>query len=112
MRYFLLLAFCLTFSPFKSTAQVNDAKERAKYFKAVKNSMDDSSKMMNLLGLGYNVYGGNKPDSAVYYYNMAYAIAKRINNKFGMLRYYACYGDILSTQSKNYEAINMALKGV
>src|SRR3954469_11478203 len=108
MKYLLLLMFCLFLSPFKSMAQ-ND---RAKYFTAVKNSMDDSTKMMNLLGLGYNVYAGSKPDSAIYYYDMAYAIAKRINNKFGMLRYYACYGDILSARARNYEAITMALKAV
>ncbi|MEO6632250.1 MAG: tetratricopeptide repeat protein, partial [Mucilaginibacter sp.] len=112
MRYLLLLALCLFLLPFKSMAQDDNARERAKFFTAVKNSKNDSTRMMNLIGLGYNVYAGSKPDSAIYYYDMAYAIAKRINNKFGMLRYYACYGDILSARAKNYEAITMALKAV
>jgi len=112
MRYFLLLAFYLFLSPFKSMAQDENAKECAKLFNAVKNSMDDSTKMMNLIGLGYGIYSGSKPDSALYYYDMAFAIAKRIKSKFGMLRYYACYSDILSARGKYYEALNMSLKEV
>ncbi|WP_295794788.1 sensor histidine kinase [Mucilaginibacter sp.] len=112
MKYLLLLAFYLILSPFKSMAQDDNARERAKLFAAVKNSIDDSTKMMNLLGLGYNVYAGSKPDSAIYYYDMAYVIANRLKNKTGLLRYYACYGDVLSSRSKNFEAITMALKAV
>lgn len=112
MRCLLLFAFYLILSPFKSMARDDGAKERAMYFAAVKNSMDDSTKMINLIGLGYNVYAGSKPDSALYYYDMAYAIATRLKNKTGLLKYYACYGDILSSQARNFEAINMALKAV
>lgn len=112
MKYFFWVMMFMLLTPFKSTGQDDDAKERAKLFAAVKNSKDDSTKMINLIGLGYRVYAGSKPDSAIYYYDMAYAIAKRIKNKFGMLRYYACYGNILSARSKNYEAIKMAEQAV
>ncbi|MES2108687.1 MAG: ATP-binding protein [Bacteroidota bacterium] len=112
MKYLLITVLCMVLMPFYSIGQDGLAAERAKHFNDVTHAPNDSARMMALLGLGYAVYAGNKPDSAIFYYDKAYAIAKRINNKFGLMRYYACYGDILSAQSKNYEAINMAFKAV
>lgn len=112
MKHLLITMLCIVLMPFYGIGQENSANERAGYFNAVNHAPNDSARMIALLGLGYNVYAGSKPDSAIYYYDKAYAIAKRLNNKVGLMRYYACYGDILSAKSKNYEAINMALKAV
>jgi len=101
MKYLLITVLCMVLMPFYSIGQEGGAAERAKHFNDVARAPNDSARMMSLLGLGYSVYADNKPDSAIFYYDKAYAIAKRINNKFGLMRYYACYGDILSAQSKN-----------
>ncbi|WP_428330563.1 ATP-binding protein [Mucilaginibacter sp.] len=112
MRRVLLILFVLFAVHFKGTGQDNFAKTQKKYFDAVKNAKNDSTKMAGLIELGYNVYAGSKPDSAIYYYRKAYDIAVRIKNKTGLMKYYACYGDILAARSQKYEAINMARQAV
>ena len=112
MKRLLITVLCILLLPVYGISQGDQAVVRAKYFDEVKHAPDDSSRMIAFLNLGYHVYAGSKPDSAIYYYDRAFAIAKRLNNIVGKMRYYACYGDILSAQSKNYEAIKMALKAV
>ncbi|MCR8558953.1 sensor histidine kinase [Mucilaginibacter sp. BJC16-A38] len=112
MRYLFLLLMLTMAISFKGVGQDMNAADKSKYFKAVKNAMDDSTKMMALMGLGYNVYSGNKPDSALYYYNLAYKIAVKLKSTPGLIKYYACYGDILSFRGMHYEALDMSLKAV
>jgi signal transduction histidine kinase len=112
MRYYFLLIIWLLLLPFKSIGQDINGEDKLKYFTAVKTAADDSSKMIALIGLGYVVYSGNKPDSALYYYNLAYKIALRLKNTAGLIKYYACYGDILASRGMHYEALNMSLKAV
>jgi len=82
MRYLFLLLMLTMAISFKGVGQDMNAADKSKYFKAVKNAMDDSTKMMALMGLGYNVYSGNKPDSALYYYTLAYKIAAKLCKYF------------------------------
>ncbi|MEO6852193.1 MAG: ATP-binding protein [Mucilaginibacter sp.] len=112
MKGVLLLLFTLLLMPFAGFGQDNNAATRQQFFDDVKTAPNDSTKMMRLFVLGYNVYSGSKPDSAIYYYNKAFEIASRLKNKTGLMRYYACYGDILSARSQKFEAINMAQKAV
>jgi len=109
--YFLLIAFFLLIVS-HGICQENNEQTKAHLLSELKNAKDDSTRVMDMLNLGYAVYAGSKPDSAVYYYNSAYAIATRINYTKGILRYYACYGDILSSRGDHDKAIQMALSAV
>ena len=112
MRGVLLILMILLLIPQKGYSQDDNTKLKQKFFADIKNAPDDSTRMMLLYGLGYGVYAGSKPDSAIYYYKKAFEIAGRLKNKTGIMKYYACYGDILSARSQNYEAINLARQAV
>lgn len=111
MRNFILLAALSVLIASNGICQDNNEKSKEQHFAELRNARDDSTRVMKMLGLGYAVYAASKPDSAIYYYNSAYAIAVRINYTRGILRYYACYGDILSSRGKLDEAIQLALRG-
>jgi two-component system NarL family sensor kinase len=105
----LLLIACLLIAT-KSRGQ--DVHEKAKLFTALSQAKEDSTKALKLIEVGYFIYSGSKPDSAIYYYNQSYSISGRIHFTKGILKYYAVYGDILSSTGKYDEAIAMSLKAV
>lgn len=88
-----------------------DAAERARLFAELKNAGPDSVKVIALIDIGYDIADRN-PDSAIVYYNKAYALAKKINYTKGIFKYYACYGNILSMRGNYEQALDISIKQV
>ena len=86
--------------------------EKAQLFAGLQNSKSDSAKVLALINIGYKVYAGSKPDSAIIYYNKAFVLAKKIGYTNGIFKYYACYGDILSMRGNYDQALNISMKQV
>lgn len=88
-----------------------DAGERAKLFAALKQTPADSTRVLTLIDIGFGIADRN-PDSAITYYNQAYALAKKLNYIKGIFKYYACYGNILSMRGNFEQALDVSMKQV
>lgn len=79
--------------------------------KTLLNAKEDTSKVFTLLYMGEE-YETTQPDSSFYYYEQAGSLSKKLNHKYGRLRYIANYTYLLNTQGKYDESLVLNLEAV
>ncbi len=96
---------------FTGYTQTNWQAERDSILRAINNQKEDSNKVITLITAG-SKYEANNPDSAIYYYRLAGALANRTAYHYGTLRYLACMIEIFETQAKFDSALQFCLQGI
>jgi two-component system NarL family sensor kinase len=101
----MFLSFILT-----ATAQMQVGLNKDSLKKVLNNQPDDTLKTRTLITLGQQ-YESNRPDSAIYYYQLSNRLSQRVHYPAGVIRYIANYTAVLNVQGRFDESLKLNLQG-
>ncbi|PZR27628.1 MAG: hypothetical protein DI535_09405 [Citrobacter freundii] len=104
--YFLLVAGGCTFSHLRVAGQMVLGLNKDSLKKVIRQLKEDTVKVNNFITLGQQ-YENNIPDSAVYYYQEAGQLARKLNYASGVVRYVNNYTAVLNVQGKFDESLKL-----
>jgi two-component system NarL family sensor kinase len=111
----LILPLIIFFS-YNSLAQDFQLFNKDSLMQVLKHAKEDKDKELLLLNLGFahqgNIRNVRSLDSAVYYYNLSFALSKKLKDTVGMLNYVAYYANAMNASGKYNESLQMNLWAV
>ena len=94
-----------------TVAQPTWRQRRNELFKQLAQAKDDTMRANWLTNIGVD-YEANNPDSAMYYYNEAKKLCDKTSFVRGKIRYLACMTELLETQARFQEALQLCLQAI
>lgn len=111
MKFAPLTGLMVLFLVLSAAAQMQVGLNKDSLKRILSKRPDDTVKAQMLITLGQQ-YESNRPDSAVYYYQLSRDLSQQIHYPAGVVRYIANYTAVLNVQGKFDESLKLNLQAV